>query len=123
MTVYDELGIRPFINAWRPLTRLGGAVLPEPVATAMQEASRGTVDLRSLQRQVGLAIAAMTCNEAAYVSSGAAAGTLAIATCMAGTNPIAAARLPDARGLRNCVIKHRCERGYKAMSRSPTRAR
>jgi seryl-tRNA(Sec) selenium transferase len=115
MAVYDELGIRPFINAWRPLTRLGGAVLPEPVAAAMQEASRGTVDLRALQRLVGAAIAAMTGNEAVYVSSGAAAGiTLAIAACMAGTNPLAASRLPDTRGLRNRVIMHRCERGYKS---------
>ena len=115
MTVYDELGIRPFINAWRPLTRLGGAVLPEPVVTAMREASRGTVDLLAMQHQVGAAIAAMTSNEAAYISSGAAAGiTLALATCMAGTNPVTAARLPDTRGLRNRVIMHRCERGYKS---------
>ncbi len=115
MTVYDELGIRPFINAWRPLTRLGGAVLPEPVVMAMREASRGTVDLLGMQHRVGAAIAAMTGNEAAYISSGAAAGiTLSLATCMTGTNPVAAARLPDTRGLRNRVIMHRCERGYKS---------
>jgi seryl-tRNA(Sec) selenium transferase len=73
-SIYDELGVRPFINAYRPLTRLGGATLPGPVIDAMRQASLQSVDLRVLQRQVGAAIAAMTGNEAAYVSCGAASG-------------------------------------------------
>jgi uncharacterized pyridoxal phosphate-dependent enzyme len=115
MNIYEELGIRPFLNAYRPLTRLGGATLPAAVVDAMGQASRENVDLRTLQFKVGAAIAAMTGNEAAYVSCGAASGiTLAVATCMAGTNAELADRLPDATGLRRSVVMHKCERGYKS---------
>jgi uncharacterized pyridoxal phosphate-dependent enzyme len=115
MNVYDELGVRPFINAYRPLTRLGGAVLPEPVMEAMRQASLQSVDLRVLQQRIGARIAAMTGNEAACVSCGAASGiTLAVAACMTGTNATAAARLPHAAGRRNTVLIHRCESGFKS---------
>src|SRR5271170_4607237 len=115
-SIYDELGVRPFINAYRPLTRLGGATLPGPVIDAMRQASLQSVDLRVLQHQVGAAIATMTGNEAAYVSCGAASGiTLAVAACMAGTDAGRADHLPNTSGLRNNeVIMHRCERGYKS---------
>jgi uncharacterized pyridoxal phosphate-dependent enzyme len=115
MGIYDELGIQPFINAYRPLTRLGGATLPPQVIEAMRQASLQNVDMRALQRKVGARIAAMTGNEAAYVSCGAASGiTLAVAACMAGTNTEIAERLPNSMGLKNKVIMHRCERGYKS---------
>ena len=115
MNLYRELGIRPFINAYRPLTRLGGATLPESVTAAMLEASRQSVSLATMQIAVGAAIAAMTRNEAAYVSCGAASGiTLAIAACMAGTDAQLADRLPVATGMKNRVVMHRCERGYKS---------
>jgi L-seryl-tRNA(Ser) seleniumtransferase len=68
-----------------------------------------------MQIAVGAAIAAMTRNEAAYVSCGAASGiTLAIAACMAGTDAQLADRLPVATGMKNRVVMHRCERGYKS---------
>lgn len=115
MTIYEELGVRPFLNAYRPLTRLGGATLPQPVIEAMQQASRHSVDLPSMQRCVGAAIAAMTWNEAAYVSCGAASGiTLAIATCMVGTDVHLADLLPHPAGPKNTVVMHRCELGYKS---------
>lgn len=115
MNIYEELGIRPFLNAYRPLTRLGGATLPAAVVEAMEQASRQNIDLRTMQFKVGAAIAAMTGNEAAYISCGAASGiTLAVATCIAGTNAELADRLPDATGLRRSVVMHKCERGYKS---------
>jgi L-seryl-tRNA(Ser) seleniumtransferase len=114
MDIYEELGITPFINAYRPLTRLGGAVLSERVLEAMREASRKSVDLKVMQRKIGSAIASLTQNEAAYVSCGAASGiTLAIAACMAGTDPIMSERLPKSDGMKNEVIMHACDQGHK----------
>ena len=111
MSVYEELGIRPLINADATLTRLGGSRMPPDVVAAMAEASRCFVDLNELQQRVGERIAALTRNEAAYVCSGAAAGlTLATAACVAGTDPAAVGRLPDVTGLKDEVIIHRSHR-------------
>jgi L-seryl-tRNA(Ser) seleniumtransferase len=114
MSVYAELGMRPIINACATLTRLGGSIMPAEVLEAMAEASRHFVNLDELQRRVGQQLAALTQNEAAYVSSGAAAGlALATAACVAGTDPAAIKQLPDVAGLKNEVIIHRAHRnGY-----------
>jgi hypothetical protein len=63
---------------------------------------------------VGRKIAEWTHNEAAYVSSGAAAGlVLSTAACIAGTDPDLRARLPFSDGLKNEIIVHRRGRvGY-----------
>lgn len=115
MDIYESLGIRPFINAYRPLTRLGGATMPECVIEAMGQAARKNVSLRVMQERVGAAIAKLTNNEAAYVSCGAASGiTLAIAGCMAGIDPVLSDRLPDTKGMKNQVIVHTCDRGLKS---------
>lgn len=114
MSIYDELGIRPVINANATLTRLGGSVMHPDVLAAMTEASKHFVDLDLLQRRVGERLAQLTRNEAAFVTSGAAAGlALATAACVAGTDPAAIARLPDTTGLKNEVIVHKSHRnGY-----------
>lgn len=114
MGIYDDLGIRPLINASATLTRLGGSVMPREVVEAMVEASQHFVPLDDLQRRIGERLAEMTQNEAAYVSSGAAAGlVLATAACVAGNDPKAIAQLPDLTGLKNEVIIHKVHRnGY-----------
>ncbi|MEZ4677193.1 MAG: aminotransferase class V-fold PLP-dependent enzyme [Caldilineaceae bacterium] len=114
MSIYDELGVRPLINASATLTRLGGSIMPREVVEAMVEASQHFVPLDELQRRVGERLATMTHNEAAYVSSGAAAGlVLATAACVAGSDPKAIAQLPDLTGLKNEVIIHKVHRnGY-----------
>ncbi|MCA9987387.1 MAG: aminotransferase class V-fold PLP-dependent enzyme [Anaerolineales bacterium] len=111
---YNTLGLKPIINANATLTRLGGSRMPAAVVEAMAEASRHFVDLDELQRAVGGRLAELTGNEAAYVSTGAAAGlTLAAVACMAGTDPKAMAQLPDTTGLRHEFIVHRTHRnGY-----------
>ncbi len=81
---------------------------------AMVEASRQNVELGELQYRIGSEIAKLTNNDAAYVSCGAASGiTLAIAACMAGTDPILSEQLPNTSGMRNRVVMHTCDRGYK----------
>ena len=114
MSIYDQLGVRPLINANATLTRLGGSIMPRQVVEAMAEASRQFVDLPELQRAVGERIAKLTNNEACYVSSGAAAGlTLATAACITRGDPAAIAQLPDLTGLKNEVIIHKSHRnGY-----------
>ena len=114
MNIYESLGLRPIINANATLTRLGGSVMPAEVVEAMVEASKHFVDLGELQRAVGERIAELTRNEAAFVTSGAAAGlALATAACVAGKDPAAVAQLPDTTGLKNEVIIHKSHRnGY-----------
>ena len=107
MSIYEELEIRPIINANATLTRLGGSRLAPGVAEAMAEAGQSFVDLRALQRAVGAEIARLTHNEACYVSSGAAAGlTLVTAACIAEGDPERRERLPFTEGLKNEVIIH-----------------
>jgi L-seryl-tRNA(Ser) seleniumtransferase len=116
MTDYSSLGIRPIINAYATLTRLGGSRMPPEVLQAMHAAAGCFVDLPELQRRVGERLAELTHNEAAYVSSGAAAGlVLAAAACMAGTDRERFEQLPAAAGagLKNEIILHRTHRnGY-----------
>jgi D-glucosaminate-6-phosphate ammonia-lyase len=114
MSIYAELGVRPVINASATLTRLGGSIMPPEVLEAMLDAARHFVNLDELQRRVGEKLAELTRNEAAYVSTGAAAGlVLATAACVAGADPAAIARLPNTTGLKNEVIIHKSHRnGY-----------
>ena len=114
MSIYEELGLKPIINANATLTKLGGSIMPTEVVDAMVEASKSFVDLYALQQRVGEKLAELTQNEAAFVTTGAAAGlALATAACVAGTDPAAIARLPHTDGLKNEVIIHKSHRnGY-----------
>ena len=114
MSVYDELGVRPLLNASATLTRLGGSIMPREVVEAMVDASRHFVNLDELQRRVGERLAELTQNEAAYVSCGAAAGlVLATAACITRGDPAAIAQLPNLTGLKHEVIIHKSHRnGY-----------
>ncbi len=114
MSIYDELGVRTLINASANITRIGGSVMPPEVLQAMTEASRHFVNLEDLQRAVGNKLAELTHNEAAYVSSGAAAGVaLATIAVVAGLDRDASKQLPDTTGLKNEIIIHKSHRnGY-----------
>ncbi|GAA3086382.1 L-seryl-tRNA(Ser) seleniumtransferase [Kribbella aluminosa] len=79
----NPLGVRPVINANATVTVLGGSLMPPPVVQAMNEAAAQFVDLPELNQRVGERLAELTHNEAAYVTSGAAAAiTLAVAACV-----------------------------------------
>ena len=102
------------INAAGTLTRLsGGRVRPEAIA-AMAEAAAQTYDMAALEAHASGIIAGATGAEAGYVTSGAAAALLlGTAAAIAGLDPAAMERLPDAAGLRNEVIVARPQRnGY-----------
>jgi L-seryl-tRNA(Ser) seleniumtransferase len=105
MSLYEELGVRPVINAAGTLTRLGGSRLSPVVLEAMAEASASFVHIDELQAKAGEVIAEITGAEAGYVTNGAAAGlALATAACVAGMDVAAMDRVPDTTGLRNEVI-------------------
>lgn len=104
--IYEKLGVRPVINASATLTKLGGSLMPEPVVEAMRQASASFIDLHEFQELAGQRIAELTNNEAAYISSGAAAGiTLTVATCVAGIEPDDRYVFPQLEGIeRNEVL-------------------
>ena len=94
---YNRLGVSRVINASGMMTRLGGALLASAVTDAMVEASRAHVDLDEVKSRAGEAIAGWTGAEAAWVTSGAAAGlALMTAAVVAGADPARVARLPNA---------------------------
>ncbi len=115
-----ELDVRPVINASATLTALGGSLMPSPVRAAMETAARHFIDLRELQQKVGARVAELTDNQAAYISSGAAAGiTLSVAACMTGNDPTLIDSFPGPPGFdRNELIIHRSQRnGYDYAAR------
>lgn len=114
MGVYEELGVKRLINAWGPMTTIGGSRMRPAVLAAMAEAGTAFVDLPELQRKAGQTIAGMIGVEACYVSGGCAAGlAIATAACVAGTDQARIARLPDTTGMKNEVVVPRSHRnGY-----------
>lgn len=115
LSIYEDLGIKPIINASATLTRLGGSRMPGEVLEAMQAAAGSFIDLPLLQTRVGDRIAALTRNDAAFVSSGAAAGiVLSVATLMAAPNEPEPMAYPMLKGItRNEVIVFTSQRnGY-----------
>ncbi len=108
MDIYEKLGVRTMINARGAHTRFGGAIMLPEVVDAMVAAGKSSVYMGELQDAVGARIAAMTQNEAAMVTCGAAAGiVLAVAACMTGDDRKKMASLPDTRGMKNEVIVQR----------------
>jgi D-glucosaminate-6-phosphate ammonia-lyase len=109
--VYENLGVRPIINAYAPMTRLGGGVMPVQVADAMRAATQFCVDIAELQMAASKIIARITGAEAGCVTAGAAAGLLVgTAACVAGMDTAKMSRLPDVRGMKNEVIAMRSHR-------------
>jgi len=103
--VYQELGIRPLINAAGTYTYLSASLMPRPVVEAIESASRRYVNLGELQAAVGKRISALLGCEAALVTAGAASALmLATAACVAGKDKDRIARLPDTAGMKNEVI-------------------
>ncbi|HET8632264.1 MAG TPA: aminotransferase class V-fold PLP-dependent enzyme [Thermomicrobiales bacterium] len=117
--IYDRLGVRTIVNARGATTAVGGTLMPPEVLAAMAEAARAFVVLDELNAAVGRRIAAATGAEAGYVTAGSAAGmALAVAACIAGSDPARIRRLPHSEGLANEVVIHRAHRiAYDQMFR------
>ena len=114
MGMYEELGVKRLINAWGPMTIIGGSRMRPEVLAAMMEASPTYVNLLDLHKKAGQRIADLIGVEACYVTGGCAAGlAIATAACVAGTDKAKIARLPNTDGMKNQVVIARSHRnGY-----------
>src|ERR1700680_5089118 len=103
--MYRSIGVRPVINARGTFTIITGSqTLPE-VKKAMDEASRGYVQMDELMQGVGKRLAELTGAEWGIVTAGCCAAiTHCTAAAIAGFNPERMQRLPDLRGLKNEVV-------------------
>lgn len=118
--IYDRIGVRTVINGRGATTAVGGSLMRPEVAAAMVEAAKAFVVIEELNAKVGETIAELTGAEAGYVTAGSAAGMLlAVAACIAGTDPVKINRLPYTAGMKNEVIVHRSHRlNYDQMYRA-----
>lgn len=111
MSLFEELGISPFINAHDTYTIYGGSRVSEGVLEAMREGAKYFVDLEMLQRKLGQVIAQKTNNEGAYITNGAAGALLLSAcVCMAEGKQYEYSRLPATDGIKNEIIIMRAQR-------------
>lgn len=111
MSFYETLGVRRVVNAATTLTRLGGSTMPPQVVAAMTEAATTHVDMSELQRRAGEELATLTGNEAAWVSSGAAAGlVLCIIASRTRGDERLISRLPKHASLASRVVMYTAHR-------------
>jgi len=120
MVTYEDLGVKPVINASGRMTLLGSTALDPEVAQAMVEASRHYVNMLELDLRVGERIARITGAEAGCMTAGAAAGiAIGVAAFLAGTDIGRIQALPDTNGLKRTRIVvqtgHMCN--FVAMAR------
>src|SRR6266481_9055204 len=103
--LYRSIGVRPIINARGTFTIITGSqTLPE-VKRAMDEASRGYVQMDELMEGVGKRLAELTGAEWGIVTAGCCAAlSHCAAAAIAGFNPERMQQLPDLTGLKNEVI-------------------
>jgi len=103
--VYTSIGVKPVINARGTFTIITGSqTLPE-VKEAMDEASRGYVQMDELMAGVSQKLAELTGAPWGIVTAGCCAAlTHFTSACIAGANPERMQRVPDLTGLKNEVI-------------------
>ena len=113
MSVYEELGVTPIINALGTFTRVGGSLMAPEVLDNMRAAAGQFVCLEELQHAAGKIIAQMTGAPAAYVTSGAqAALVLSVAACITRLDARKMDQLPDTTGMRHRVLMARMHRNH-----------
>ena len=100
--IYKELGIKRVISGLGHKTVLGGSILTPKVMAAIEESNRYFVEMEELLDKAGKYVARLIGCEAAYITSGGAAGlALGAAAIMAGSDPEKIAQLPDTTGMKN----------------------
>lgn len=93
--VLEKLGVRPMINAQNWSTSIGGTFLEPEVSEAMGEVAKTFVSIRDLIDKCCRRVAELCHVDAAYITSGAAAGiTMCVAASIVGKDPAKWAKLP-----------------------------
>jgi L-seryl-tRNA(Ser) seleniumtransferase len=102
---FEELGLKPFVNAIGPYSSLGGAEMWPEVIQAMDYAATHKARMSELHDAVGRRIAELTGADAAMVTAGATcAMMLGVAACMAGDDQEKIERLPNTEGMPSEII-------------------
>ena len=108
---YEEIGVKPFINAAAAYSAYGGRNMWPAVVEAMEYARKRNVIMEELHDAVGKRLASIIGCEAAMVTGGAtSAMTLGTAACITGTNQELIRRVPDLRGMKSEVIIQKSHR-------------
>ena len=103
--LYRSIGVKPVINARGTFTIITGSTTLPEVKRAMDEASRGFVQMDELMDGVGKRLSELTGAEWGIVTAGCCAAiTHCTASAIAGGNPERMQRLPNLAGLKNEVI-------------------
>src|SRR5882724_4504240 len=103
--LYRSIGVRPVINARGTFTIITGSTTLPEVKRAMDEASRGFVNMDELMDGVGKRLAELSGAEWGIVTAGCCAAiTHCTASAIAGGNPERMQRLPNLAGLKNEVV-------------------
>jgi len=107
-SIFEELGVRPVLNAMGNRTLLGGSTPSAAVQALMDEAAGDYVNMSDLMDTVGEKIAEMIGAESALVTSGCSAAlAVGAAACMTGNDPEKIDQLPDTDGMPNEFIIQR----------------
>ena len=108
---YQQLGVKPFINAIGPYSSLGGARMWPEVVEAMDYAIAHKARMSDLQDAVGKRIAELTGAESAMVTAGATSAIiLSTAACMTMGDKDKMLQLPNTEGMKNEVIIQKSHR-------------
>jgi uncharacterized pyridoxal phosphate-dependent enzyme len=100
-----ELGAGRIINAVGSTTLTGGSILSKKVLAAMNEASQVYLDMPELHQKAGRYVAKMLGVDAAFITSGAAAGlVLSASACITRGDLEKIRRVPRTEGMRNEII-------------------
>jgi D-glucosaminate-6-phosphate ammonia-lyase len=103
--LYEELHLRRVVNASGTLTAYGQSVALPEVAAAVADALLCFFEMDVLHARASQTISRVSGAQAGFVTASAAAGiTIAVAACMAGTDPAQIAQLPDTTGMKNEVL-------------------
>ena len=107
-TIFEELGVRPVINAQGNRTLLGGGTPSPELRALMDSAEDYYVNMSELMDAVGVRIADMLDVDAALVTSGCSAAlAYAAAACITGDDEERIERIPDTSGLPNEILIQR----------------
>ena len=111
VNLYEQLGVRPLINAATTYTAVGGSLMPTEVLEAMRDAAGRFVDMNELHARAGDELARLTRNEAAYVTPGCAAGiVLAVLACRTRGSLSRIAALPSSPEVPAEIVMHTAHR-------------
>ncbi|HJO82001.1 MAG TPA: hypothetical protein QF520_06325 [SAR202 cluster bacterium] len=107
-SIFEELNVRPVLNAQGNRTLLGGGTPSETVRALMDDSEEFYVNLGELMDSVGHRIADMLGVEAALVTSGCSAAlAVGAAAIISGDDPANIERIPDTTGLRSEILIQR----------------